>query len=182
MHAESCLVGFTGRFLQCDGDEAYDRRARRHRTQGGWTLVNCWSHLRRRFVKIAQATRSPVAEQALRHIAALQTTVRGQPPALHLAARRQQAAPIVAAMESWVRAQFAQLWQASKLAEAIRYALGDWQGLTLFLDDGRLELDTNPVENAIRPIALTRKNALFAGHESGPRTGPPWRRSSPPAS
>jgi hypothetical protein len=55
----------------------------------------------------------------------------------------------------------------SKLAEDIRYGLAHWEGLTRFLDDGRLELDTNPVENAIRPICLTRKNALFAGHEVG---------------
>jgi len=57
--------------------------------------------------------------------------------------------------------------RSSKLAEDIRYALGIWPGLTRFLEDGRLELDTNPVENQIRPIALTRKNALFAGHEVG---------------
>ena len=56
---------------------------------------------------------------------------------------------------------------ASTLAGDIRYALGHWSGLTRFLEDGRLELDTNPVENAIRPVALTRKNALFAGHEVG---------------
>jgi len=55
----------------------------------------------------------------------------------------------------------------STLAEDIRYGLAHWEGLTRFLDDGRLELDTNPVENAIRPICLTRKNALFAGHEIG---------------
>src|SRR3546814_17757417 len=55
----------------------------------------------------------------------------------------------------------------STLAADIRYALGHWDGLTRFLEDGRLELDTNPVENAIRPVALTRKNALFAGHEVG---------------
>lgn len=55
----------------------------------------------------------------------------------------------------------------STLAEDIRYALNHWQGLTRFLEDGRLELDTNPVENAIRPVCLTRKNALFAGHEVG---------------
>ena len=55
----------------------------------------------------------------------------------------------------------------STLATDIRYALSHWDGLTRFLEDGRLELDTNPVENAIRPVALTRKNALFAGHEVG---------------
>ncbi|MET4312795.1 transposase [Bradyrhizobium sp. RT4b] len=59
------------------------------------------------------------------------------------------------------------IFNGSTLAEDIRYALYHWQGLTRFLEDGRLELDTNPVENAIRPVCLTRKNALFAGHEIG---------------
>lgn len=53
----------------------------------------------------------------------------------------------------------------SRLAEDIRFGLAHWEGLTRFLDDGRLEIDTNLVENAIRPVRLTRKNALFAGHE-----------------
>ena len=55
----------------------------------------------------------------------------------------------------------------SRLAEAIRYALTRWEGLTLFLDDGRIELDSNTVERSIRPLALNRKNALFAGSDDG---------------
>ena len=57
--------------------------------------------------------------------------------------------------------------QKTKLAEAIRYALSRWQGLTRFLDDGRIEIDSNTVERSIRPIALNRKNALFAGSDGG---------------
>ena len=57
--------------------------------------------------------------------------------------------------------------QKTKLAEAIRYALSRWEGLTRFLDDGRIEIDSNIVERAIRPIALNRKNALFAGSDEG---------------
>ena len=58
-------------------------------------------------------------------------------------------------------------WEQSDLAKAIRYVLTHWDGLTRFLDDGRIELDTNTVERAIRPLALTRKNSLFAGSEGG---------------
>ncbi|MBI3674363.1 MAG: transposase, partial [Rhizobiales bacterium] len=115
-------------------------------------------------------TRSPVAETALRHIGALyavEATVRGKVPKVRLAARRAHSAAIVAALKPWFEAQLSLISSGSKLAEHIRYALGHWDGLTRFLDDGRLELDTNPVENLIRPIALTRKNALFAGHEVG---------------
>ena len=70
-------------------------------------------------------------------------------------------------MEPWLREKLSLVSQKSKLAEAIRYALTRWAGLTLFLDDGRVELDTNVVERAIRPLALNRNNALFAGSNGG---------------
>ena len=87
--------------------------------------------------------------------------------ATRLAARREHAAPIIAALRPWLEAQLSRIPRSSKLAEDIRYTLGLWPGLIRFLEDGQLELDTNPVENQIRRIALTRKNALFAGHEVG---------------
>ena len=70
-------------------------------------------------------------------------------------------------MKRWLEAQLGLLPARSTLAEAIRYALGRWANLTRFLDDGRIELDTNPVERAIRPVALRRKNNLFAGSDGG---------------
>ena len=88
-------------------------------------------------------------------------------PAARLAARQAQSAPIVAALKTWFEKQLSMISSGSTLAADIRYGLAHWPGLTRFLDDGRLEMDTNPVENAIRPVALTRKNALFAGHEVG---------------
>src|SRR3546814_2646584 len=96
-YAEKFLDGFRGRFLQCDGYEGYDRLTRVQRAEGPWTLVHCWSHLRRRFVKLVRNTKSPIAEAALRHIAALyavETTVRGKCQADRLAARRRHAAPL----------------------------------------------------------------------------------------
>ncbi|MFN3280041.1 MAG: transposase, partial [Paracoccus hibiscisoli] len=76
-------------------------------------------------------------------------------------------APIIAALKPWLDAQLSRIPQKSQLAEDIRYTLAHWSGLIRFLEDGTLELDTNTVENQIRPIALTRKNALFAGNEVG---------------
>jgi transposase len=133
-------------------------------------LVHCWSHVRRRFVKLMRNQGSPIAEEAVRQIALLygvESTVRGMAPGVRLAARRELSAPVVAALKTWFEAQLSRLPKGSQIATDIRYALGLWSGLTRFLDDGRLELDTNPVENQIRPLALTRKNALFAGHEVG---------------
>lgn len=169
-HAERFLDGCRGRHLQCDAYDGYARLQRLDRPEGGWTLVHCWSHVRRRFVKVLQSTGSPVAETMIRHIAglyAVEKTVRGHSPDARLAARRQLSAPIVAAMKPWLEKQLSQLSSGSKLAEHIRYTLGAWGGLIHFLDDGHLELDTNPIENLIRPVALTRKNSLFAGHEIG---------------
>ena len=97
----------------------------------------------------------------------IEKSVRGKDAAVRLAARREHSAPIIAALKPWLEAQLARIPQKSQLAEDIRYTLGHWPGLIRFLEDGTLELDTNPVENQIRPIALTRKNALFAGNEIG---------------
>ena len=75
--------------------------------------------------------------------------------------------PFIDALEPWLRDKLGLVSQKSKLAEAIRYALSRWAGLACFLDDGRVEIDSNVVERAIRPIALNRKNALFAGSDGG---------------
>jgi transposase len=83
------------------------------------------------------------------------------------AARQQHAKPILDALKPWLEGKLATVSGKSTLAEAIRYALGRWEGLTRFLEDGRIEIDSNTVERAIRPIALNRKNALFAGSDDG---------------
>jgi hypothetical protein len=139
-------------------------------TAAPWQLVYRWTHVRRRFVKRFENERSPIAEEMLRQIALLyqvEKSARGKEPFLRLAARREHAAAVVTALKPWREAQLSRIPQKSQLAEDIRYTLAHWPGLIRFLDDGTLELDTNPVENQIRPIALTRKNALFARNEIG---------------
>jgi len=81
--------------------------------------------------------------------------------------RQEKTRPLIVALEPWLREKLALNSQKTKLAEAIRYALSRWEGLTRFVDDGRIEIDSNVVERAIRPIALNRKNALFAGSDGG---------------
>ena len=102
-----------------------------------------------------------------RALYAIEADVRGHAPEARLAARKKLSAPIVEALKPWFEKQLSLISSGSTLAGDIRYALSHWAGLTRFLEDGRHELDTNPVENAIRPVALTRKNALFAGNEIG---------------
>jgi transposase len=159
------LAGFSG-VLQVDGYGGYKVLARRNAIQ----LAFCWSHVRRRFYELAQAGPAPIATEALARIAAIyqiESDIRGQSAEDRRAIRQQRSRPLIAAFEPWLRAKLALISQKTKLAEAIRYALARWQGLSLFLGDGHVEIDNNVVERAIRPLALTRKNALFAGSDSG---------------
>ncbi|CAH1647984.1 hypothetical protein CHELA1G11_60017 [Hyphomicrobiales bacterium] len=110
------------------------------------------------------------SESALRRIAELyriEDDIRGQPADARRVLRQEKSLPIIAELEPWLREKLVLISQKTKLAEAIRYALSRWQGLTRFLDDGRIEIDSNVVERSIRPIALNRKNALFAGSDGG---------------
>jgi len=159
------LQGFAGT-LQVDGYAGYKVLAERNAVR----LVFCWSHARRKFYELAQSGPAPIATEALARIAALyqvEADIRGCPAEERRAARQARSRPIVAALEPWLKEKLGLVSQKSKLAEAIRYALSRWQGLSRFLDDGRVEIDSNVVERAIRPIALNRKNALFAGSDGG---------------
>jgi len=138
----------------------------------GLRLVLCWAHLRRQFYDVYQATSSPIAAEALRRIRelyAVENDVRGESAEVRQRERDERARPVVEAMHPWLEQQLAAISGKSKLAKAIRYALTRWPRFTAFLDDGRIELDNNVVERTIRPITLGRKNALFAGADSGGR-------------
>ncbi len=167
-HPGAHLAAFRG-VLQVDGYDGF-KALRRDRDDGEVVLAFCWAHLRRRFFDIHAATQSPIAAEALLRIAALyaiEASIRGNAADRRLAVRRAQSAPLVAEFEAWLHAQLSRLSRGSKLAEAIRYGLRHWQGLSEFLSDGRLEMDTNTVEREIKPVAVTRKAALFAGSEGG---------------
>ena len=133
-------------------------------------LAACWAHARRKFYEVHQATASPIAAEALRRIAelyAIETPIRGQTAAARQSARQVRSLPLVGAMKLWLETQLIPIPPRSGLADAIRYALARWRTLCRFLDDGRIELDTNTVERAIRPITLGRENHLFAGSDGG---------------
>ena len=133
-------------------------------------LAFCWSHCRRYFYDAHQTTQSPIAFEALQQIGrlyAVETQIRGRPAEERLAARHEHSRPVIEALRAWLPAQLERVSGKSGLAEAIRYALRHWDGLNLFLENGAVELDTNAVERAIRPITLGRKNSLFAGSDGG---------------
>lgn len=166
-YAITLLQDFTG-ILQTDGYGAYRTLAEKGRH--AVTLAHCWSHARRRFFELAKGGAAPIAEEVLRRIAQLyrvEADIRGQGAESRKAAREERSRPLVSDLEPWLQARLQEIAGRSPMAEAIRYTLSRWEGLTRFLEDGRIELDTNPVERLIRPIALNRKNALFAGSDAG---------------
>jgi len=159
------LAGFAG-VLQVDGYAGYRALA----DTGTIQLAFCWSHVRRRFYEMVAAGHAPIAAEALARINTvyeLEREIRGCTAAARREVRQTCARPIIDALKPWLEAQLAAASKKSTLAQAIRYALSRWDGLTGFLDDGRIEIDSNVVERAIRPIALNRKNALFAGSDGG---------------
>jgi transposase len=133
-------------------------------------LAGCWAHARRYFYDVLINTGSPIAQDGLRRIGelyAIEKEIRGQSPPFRLAARRQRSKRIVDDLRIWLDRQLALVPERSTIADAIRYTVVRWPALTRFLDDGRVELDTNPIERAIRPVVLGRKNHLFAGSDGG---------------
>jgi transposase len=167
VHALKLLDHYRG-VVQCDGYAAYKTIAA---VPGeAITLAFCWAHLRRKFFDIAKGGDAPIASEALERIAALyviEKTIRGQSADARCAVRQERSKPLVVALEAWLEQQLTRVSGKSLIAEAIRYGLNHLDGLTRFLDDGRIELDTNIVERGIRPLVLNRKNSLFAGHDEG---------------
>lgn len=119
---------------------------------------------------MSQTGITPIADEGLKRIGELyriEKDIRGLSPDARRATRQERSKPIIEAFEVWLTANRARVSAKSPIGEALKYIAKYWEGLTLFLDDGRIELDSNAVERTIRPIALNRKNALFAGHDTG---------------
>lgn len=97
----------------------------------------------------------------------IEKDLRGQTAEQRRTARHEHSKPVIDAFEIWLVQNRARVSAKSPTGEALKYIAKYWDGLCRFLDDGRIELDSNAVERTIRPIALNRKNALFAGHDTG---------------
>ncbi len=154
-HAEALLEGFAG-VLQVDGYQGYNRLVGAERDEGPIRLAYCWAHARRKLHEIAKGGAAPIAEEGLRRIAELyriEQGIRGRVPAERLSVRQAEATPRVDAFGDWVEENRARVSAKSALGQALRYIFKLWDGLCLFLEDGRVEMDTNAVERAIRPIA-----------------------------
>ena len=161
----SHLEAFRG-VLQVDGYAGFERLTER----GDIVLAACWAHTRRKFFDVHESTGSPIAAEALRRVTelyAIEKSIRGRTAEERRSVRDTKSRPLVEAMRPWLETQLGRIPGGGGLAEAIQYALTRWSALCRFLDDGRIELDNNSVERAIRPVALGRKNHLFAGSDGG---------------
>ena len=170
-HPQSHLAAFAG-VLQVDGYAGFKALAgeQKERKAGAVQFAFCWAHARRKFFDFHHATGSPIAAEALRRIAELyqiEARIRGGPPDQRAHIRQAESRPLVEAMKTWLEQELSRVSAKSALADAIRYTLRHWKGLGLFLEDGRIEIDSNTVERTIRPIKLGAKNHLFAGSDGG---------------
>ncbi len=168
-HAERILQDFGG-ILQVDGYAGYNRLIAPDRIGPSIQLAYCWAHARRKLIEITRTGSAPIAEEGValvRALYAIEADIRGSEPAVRLAARQERSAPILARIDVWLSHHRARASAKSPLGEALAYIAKYRDGLGRFLADGRVELDSNTVERTIRPIALNRKNALFAGHDAG---------------
>jgi transposase len=164
-HPRRHLQNFRG-ILQADGYAGFNELY----ASGERTEVACWAHVRRKFFDIHASNGSSLAREALTRIGALygvESEARGRAAEERRSIRQARAGPLLDELKSWFEASLRKLSGKSELAGAIRYALNRWTALTRYRDDGRLEIDNNIAENAIRGVALGRKNWLFAGSDEG---------------
>ncbi len=164
-HPQQHLHDFAG-ILQADGYAGFSKLYEAGRV----TEAACWAHVRRKFVDLHELHKSPVAAQALDRIGALyaiEQEIRGRSPDARRAVRQEHSRPLLDALYAWFEQTLTTLSQKSATAKAIRYAVTRWDALIRYCDDGRIQIDNNAAERALRCVALGRKNFLFAGSDAG---------------
>jgi transposase len=170
-HTRAQLATFRG-VLHADGYAGFARLYEDGQGRGTPAVAEaaCWAHVRRKVHDVHAETASPIAADLLRRIAELyriEDALRGRPPDERRRRRQAEAVPRLAEIRSVLEINLARISGKSELARAIRYALSRWEALVRYADDGRVEIDNNTAERAIRPLALGRKNWLFAGSHAG---------------
>ncbi len=156
--------------LQADAYAGYNDLYAPERTPGPITEAACWAHARRKFYVLAETAKAPIALQAVRRIDAIFDVERGTRGLLseqRLATRREQVVPLVAELQTWMRAERARLSRHNDISRAMDYMLKRWPAFARFLDDGRICLTNNAAERALRGIAIGRRSWLFAGSDRG---------------
>lgn len=162
------LEGFGGT-LQADGYAGYNALVSQ-----GVKRAGCWAHVRRKFVELTKVDSGSIAAEAVKQINALydvERDINGLPPDERRRRRQTEAIPILEQLNTWLDTNIQQCVKRSPMSNAIQYARKQWPDLVRYADDGKIDIDNNAVERAIRPLALGRKNHLFAGSAAGGATG-----------
>jgi transposase len=164
-HPQAHLSDFTGT-LQADAYAGYEKVYE----SGRILEAGCWAHVRRKFYDLLVAHKSPVAAEAVERIAglyAIEKEIRGRPPEERREIRNTRSRPLLESLKHWFEETFGKLSRKSDTAMAVRYALGRWEALMRYCDDGRIEIDNNAAERSLRAVVLGRKNYLFNGSDAG---------------
>ena len=164
-HPREHLKGFRG-ILQADAYGGFDALYETGEIQE----AACWAHVRRKFVDVYRAQASPIAAEAISRIAglyAIESQIRGQSAGERQVIRQAHARPLLNALHAWLEEQRQRVSRKSSIADAIGYALNHWSALIRYAADGRVEIDNNAAERALRGVALGRKNYLFGGSDVG---------------
>lgn len=164
-HPQAHLTSYSG-ILQADAYAGFDALY----AGGRITEAACWAHARRKFYEVHQAQSSPLAAEALARIAglyAIERRIHGDFPEHRRKIRQAEATPLLAAFSTWLDVTSRQISRKSGLGEAIQYVQNHWRALCRYVDDGRIEIDNNAAERALRTVALGRKNYLFSGSDAG---------------
>jgi transposase len=166
------LADFAG-YLQADAYAPYEKMSAPIMGAPAKIIhVACMAHARRYFFEALEKTKSPIAEAALKRIQdlyAIEREITGRPAHERLAVRQTRAAPLLAAFAIWMREKRERISAKSDTAIALSYALERWEALSRYASDGRLAIDNNPAERALRTVAVSRKNFLFLGSDEGGR-------------
>lgn len=165
IHSTGHLDGYQG-FIHADGYSGYKETFKRE----GVTEVACLAHIRRKLFDNHKVTQSPIAEEALKRIAALygiEKEIRGSPPQRRQQFRAERAEPLFTELQAFLERSLPTIPGRSDLAGAIRYALTQMKKLEVYLEDGRLEIDNNAAERSMKNLAVGKKNWLFAGSDRG---------------
>ena len=195
-HAVDILKGFDG-ILQVDGYTGYNRVIDPKR-QANIRLAYCWAHARRKLFELTKNSAAPIAQEGLRQITALyrvEAQIRSLPASQRLAVRQDNSAPMVASLKTWLEQARAQVSAKSPTGEALKYIAKYWDGLILFLTDGRIEMDNNTPSHCCKqqlpgsganapsaPLPSVAKTVFSQVTKPGPKTGQFWPPSARPAS
>ena len=165
IHPQTHLKDYQG-ILQADAYPGYNALFETGRV----IEAACWAHARRKFYDIHEMSPTPISTHVLKTIGELyqiEAGIRGSPPKRRREVRQELAKPIVEALHLWIKEQLSTVSRKSLTADAIGYAMNQWEALCRYLDNGLIEMDNNAAERALRTVALGRKNYLFLGSDAG---------------